>query len=107
MNTRKLQGRAPTLRDQQRTSFARPSNYGTVDFESLRDELKSRMFVGPQQPIQQRAEFQPDVVSDRANARHWQLVAEFQRYGYCELNQHGTPFVGDAFGYGQITEVTL
>lgn len=107
MKVRKLQGRAPTLREQQRESFARPNTYAPVDFQSLRDDLAARMFVGPQQPIEQRAQFQPDVVSDRATARHWQLVADFKRYGYCELNQTGTPYVGDAFGYGQSTEVTL
>ncbi len=105
MNRVKLQGRAPTLRDQQRAVTSRSSNYGTVDFEALRQSFSAREFVGPPLPLHMRSDFQPDVVEDRTRVRHWKLVAEFDRYGYCEFKQHGTPFVGDAFGFGQSTEV--
>lgn len=108
MITRKLQGRAPTLRDQQRAGMARSSNgYSAVDFNELRDVINSRQFVGPPTPLWLRPEFQPDVKADRDRTRYWKLVADFDRYGYCEFKQHGTPFVGDAFGYGQPTEVYL
>lgn len=98
-----LQGRAPTLRDQQRAATARTTSYGGVDFTTLRDTLNAREFVGPPLPLRMRDDFKPDVVEDRARIRHWKLVAEFNRYGYCEFKQHGTPFVGDAFGFGQST----
>lgn len=103
MRAVKLQGRAPTLRDQQRAATSRSSNYGTVDFDTLRESFSAREFVGPPLPLRMRADFQPEVVEDRARIRHWKLVAEFDRYGYCEFKQHGTPFVGDAFGFGQST----
>ncbi|MGH8645750.1 MAG: hypothetical protein ACREX4_15330 [Gammaproteobacteria bacterium] len=103
MITRKLQGRAPSLRDQQRALLARarPSAYCAVDFDALRDDLNSRVFVGPPTPLHLMRQMQPAVAADRVQARHWQLVAEFNRYGYCEFKQRGTPFVGDAFGCGQ------
>ncbi|NMY53442.1 hypothetical protein [Pseudomonas sp. WS 5011] len=107
MNRVKLQGRAPTLRDQQRAATSRSTNYGAVDFNQLRETLDARQFVGPPMPLWLRPDFQPDVSFDRATRRHWQLVADFNRYGYCEFKQHGTPFVGDAFGFGQSTEVHL
>jgi len=107
MNKVKLQGRALTLRDQQRASTSRTSSYSPVDFSALRQTLDARQFVGPPTPLWLRLEFQPEVSADRATRRHWQLVADFNRYGYCEFKQHGTPFVGDAFGYGQSTEVHL
>lgn len=105
MNKVKLQVRAPTLRDQQRSVTARSSSYGGVDFNSLRQTLNAREFVGPPLPLHMRADFKPDVVAERARVRHWQLVADFDRYGYCEFKQRGTPFVGDAFGFGQSIEV--
>lgn len=107
MITRKLQGRAPTLRDQQRMATSRSSSYGGVDFEALRDSLNARQFVGPPMPLWLRPEFQPDAKEDRERARYWKLVSDFDRYGYCEFKQRGTPFAGDAFGYGQPTEVYL
>jgi hypothetical protein len=107
MNKIKLQGRAPTLRDQQRAATSRPASYAGADFATLRQTLNAREFVGPPLPVHMRPEFKPDAVADRARFRHWQLVAEFNRYGYCEFKQRGTPFVGDAFGYGQSTEVHL
>lgn len=107
MNRRKLSGTAPTLRDQQRAVTSRANNYGTVDFQTLRSTLKGREFVGPPMPITLRADFQPDQKAERSNRLYWQMVADFNRYGYCEFKQHGTPFVGDAFGYGQSTEVYL
>lgn len=105
MNRVQLQGRAATLRDQQRAVTARSSCYGVVDFNTLRVTLNARVFVGPALPLHMRAEFKPDVVAERSRVRHWQLVAEFERYGYPELKQRGTPYVGDAFGYGQSNEV--
>lgn len=105
MNKVKLQGRAPTLRDQQRAATSRTASYAPVDFSALRQTLDARQFVGPPTPLWLRPEFQPDVSAERATNRHWQLVAEFNRYGSSQLKQHGTPFVGDAFGYGQSTEV--
>lgn len=105
MITRKLQGRAPTLRDQQRAVTSRSSNYGGVDFEALRNTLDARQFVGPPTPLWLRPEFQPEVTAQRATERHWQQVSDFNRYGKFQVQQRGTPFVGDAFGYGQSTEV--
>jgi len=105
MNRVKLQGRAPTLRDQQRSATSRSSSYDAVDWQTIRSDLNSRVFVGPPIPLWLRPEFQPDVKAQRDHTRHWQLVAEFNRYGYCEFKQRGTPFVGDAFGYGQSNEV--
>lgn len=107
MNRVKLQGRAPTLRDQQRAVTSRTANYAPVDFGALRQTLDARQFVGPPTPLWLRPEFQPDAKTERDRSRHWQLVADFNRYSNCEVNQHGTPFVGDAFGYGQSTEVHL
>ena len=103
MNTRKLPGRVPTLRDQQRAGMARP--YAPVDFNELREVIDSRQFVGPPTPLSLRRELQPEIRTERQAARHWQLVAEFNRYGYCEFKNYGTPFVGDAFGFGQSIEV--
>ena len=100
-----LQGRAPTLRDQQRAFTSRSSNYGSVDFEALRKSFSAREFVGPPLPLHMRSDFQPDVVEERARNRHWQQAYDISRYGKSQVNQHGTPFVGDAFGYGQSTEV--
>lgn len=101
MITRKLQGRAPSLRDQQRAGLARsrPTTYGTVDFDALRDDLNARVFVGPPTPVHLMPQMQRPVVEDRAERRHWQLAAEFNRFGYCEFKQRGTPFAGDAFGF--------
>ena len=106
MITRKLPGRVPTLRDQQRAGMARASNgYAVVDFNELREVIDSRQFVGPPTPLSLRRELQPEIRTERQAARHWQLVAEFNRYGYCEFKNYGTPFVGDAFGFGQSIEV--
>lgn len=100
MNTRKLQGRAPTLRDHHRAIATFSANYGAVDFDGLRDTLNARQFVGPPTPLHLRRELQPDVLTERERNRYWQLVAEFNRYGQALLKQRGTPFAGDAFGYG-------
>lgn len=105
MITRKLQGRVPTLRDKQRALTSRSSSYGAVDFDALREVIDSRQFIGPETPLSLRPEFQPDVKAERESVRHWQLVAEFKRYGIPEFKQHGTPFVGDAFGHGHSIEV--
>ena len=101
MNRVKLQGRALTLRDQQRAAVSRSSNYGTVDFDSLRQTLDSRLFVGPPKPFWLRPEFQPDERTEG----YWAFCSNFDRYGKSQVKQRGTPFVGDAFGYGQSTEV--
>jgi hypothetical protein len=77
------------------------NHYAPVDWDAFRDQVNSRMFVGPPAPIEIRPEFQPD----RQAERFWRLAAEFKRYGYSEINQCGTPFVGDAFGCGQSIEV--
>lgn len=103
MITRKLPGRVPTLRDQQRAGMAR--TYAPVDFNELREVIDSRQFVGPPTPLSLRRELQPEIRTERERSRHWQLVADFDRYGYCEFKNHGTPFVGDAFGFGQSIEV--
>lgn len=107
MNRRKLSGIAPTLRDQQRAVTSRAHNYGAVDFETLRSTLKAREFVGPPMPITLRSDFQPDQKAERSSRLYWQMVADMRRFEYCELSQTGTPFVGDAFGFGQSTEVHL
>lgn len=36
---------------------------------------------------------------DRLARRHWEQVADLQRYGRTEFHDEGTPFVGDAFGF--------
>lgn len=100
-----LQGRAPTLRDQQRAATSRTASYAPVDFSALRQTLDARQFVGPPTPLWLRPEFQPEVVADRAVTHHWQQVDDISRYGKTQVKQYGTPFVGDAFGYGQSTEV--
>lgn len=101
MNRVKLKGRAPTLRDQQRAVSSRTSNYQSVDWDSLRSEIDSRVFVGPPKPLWLRPEFQPHERTEG----YWNFVSSFERYGSKQLQQRGTPFVGDAFGYGQSTEV--
>jgi hypothetical protein len=105
MNRLKLSGNAPTLRDQQRAVTSRANNYGTVDFETLRSTLKGREFVGPPMPITLRADFQPDQKAERSSRLYWQMVADMRRFGHCEFSETGTPFVGDAFGFGQSIEV--
>lgn len=108
MNTRKLQGRAPTIRDQQRAGMARSFNrYAPVDFDEMREIVNSREQVGPAVPLAALSILQPDKLAERERSRHWQLVVEFNRYGFCESKKYGTPFVGDAFGYGQSNEVNL
>jgi hypothetical protein len=108
MITLKLQGRAPTIRDQQRAGMARSFNrYASLDFEEARSIVDSRQQVGPATPLAALSILQPDKLAERERLRHWQLVAEFNRYGFCESKNYGTPFVGDAFGYGQTIEVNL
>ena len=95
MNRILLQGRAPTLRDQHRVNFARPGRYSVVDFDSLRVDINSRVFVGPPTPLEFRPQFSPDAESKR----YWRLVDDFQRYGYCEVELHGTPSFCSHMGY--------
>lgn len=100
MITRKLPGRVPTLRDQQRARMTAHAKVAvSPDFELFRENFNSRLFVGPPTPVHLMRQMQPAVVEDRAERRHWQLVAEFNRYAYCEFKQRGTPFAGDAFGF--------
>ncbi len=77
------------------------NHYAPVDWDAFRDQVNSRMFVGPPAPLSTRKEFQPD----RQAERYWRLVSDFKRYAYSELSESGTPFFGDVFGY-QLTEVT-
>jgi hypothetical protein len=102
MITRKLHGRVPTIRDRQRAGMARSFNrYSPVDFDEMREIVNSREQVGPAVPLAALSILQPDKLAERERVRHWQLVAEFNRYGFCESKNYGTPFVGDAFGFGQ------
>lgn len=105
MNRVQLQGRAPTLRDQQRAGMPKNSYGLSVDFAALRELVNSRQFVGPPVPLSLRPDMQPDVKHERECSRYWQLVADINRYGRCEFKKHGTPFVGDVFGFGQSIEV--
>jgi len=105
MNRVKLQGRAPTLRDQQRAGMPKNSYGSSVDFAELRELVNSRQFVGPPVPLWLRSDMQSDVKAERERSRYWQLVADLKRFGRCEFSNHGTPFLGDAFGYGQSIEV--
>ena len=100
MITRKLQGRVPTLRDQQRARMiAHRTVSVTSDFELFRENFNSRLFVGPPTPLHLMRQMQPTVIEDRVERRYWQMAADFARFGYCEFNQRGTPFAGDAFGF--------
>jgi hypothetical protein len=89
MRTVSFQGTA--LSSNQRARVAAQKPYATVDWDSLRETLKSREFVGPKAPV-----VIPDEVKDDW---YWKLAANFKRYGYIEIQQSGTPFVGSAFGY--------
>lgn len=90
-----LQGRAPTIRDHQRAGLSRfRSPSSPVDFNKLRADFDACMFVGPPTPLRLRRELSEEAES----ARYWRLVDEFQRWGWCELNEKGTPYFGDAFG---------
>lgn len=77
--------------------------YAPVDWDGLRQSVNARVFVGPPAPIAIRPEFQPD----RQAERFWRMAADFKRYGHTDLSETGTPYVGDAFGYGQTIEVNL
>jgi len=106
MRTVKLQGRAATLRDHHRAIAARPSSYGNVDFEALRSTFAAREFVGPMLPAHMHRQMQPDAVADRDSRLYWKLAADFKRFGRVDFSSTGTPWVGDAFGFGQsINEV--
>lgn len=90
MERHQLQGRAPTLRDQQRSFRSRISAHETPALPASGGE-----FFGPPTP---RHVLISRLPQDWETTRYWQLVAEIQRYGYCEFSAKGTPFVGDAFG---------
>jgi len=66
-----------------------------VDYDQLRADLNARQFTGPATPIALRREFSDEAES----ARYWRLVEEFKRWGYCEHQSKGTPWMGDVFGY--------
>ena len=89
MRTVSFQGTAVTPAQRARRAAQKP--YASVDWNALRETLKSREFVGPKSPA-----VIPEDVKDE---RYWKLVANFKRYGYIEIQQSGTPFVGSAFGY--------
>lgn len=89
MRTVSFQGTAVTPAQRARRAAQKP--YPTVDWDGLRATLKSREFVGPKAPV-----VIPDEVKDDW---YWNLVSNFKRYGYIEIHQTGTPFVGSAFGY--------
>jgi hypothetical protein len=89
-----LQGRAPTIRDQQRAFRAARVATQSADADQLRADLNARQFVGPATPVRLRREFSDEAES----ARYWRLVDDLKRWGWCELNESGTPWLGDAFG---------
>lgn len=94
MNTVKLSSRIPTRREQAKAAFARPAPE-VVDWERLKSELNARQFVGPATPISLRHEFSHEAES----VRFWNMADNIRRYGRVEQSAHGTPFVGDAFGF--------
>lgn len=94
MITVKLQGRAQTLRDQHRSFGAR--KYSTADL----DPSAFREFVGPPTPVHILISRLPVGWESK---RHWRLADDFKRYGQVVYSESGAPFVGDAFGYGQLT----
>lgn len=95
MDRIQLQGRVPTLRDQQKAAMARRRVDSSVDFEKLRSDLNATVFVGPSKPDSLRVEFSQDAEAKR----YWRLVNEFERYGYCEFKQLGTPSICTHMGY--------
>lgn len=93
MNIRKLQGRAPTLRDQQRAATTRKVAPSALDPAAFGPE-----FVGPPTPRHILISLLP---ADWKTTRHWRVAADLKRFGRVEQSQTSAPYVGDAFGYGQ------
>lgn len=89
MRTVSFQGTA--LTPNQRARLAAQKPYATVDWDALRETIKSREFVGPKAPV-----VIPDEVKEDW---YWKLVNNFSRYGYCEYSAKGTPCVAEMLGY--------
>ena len=68
-----------------------PSQYQAADFQVMKAQLDSRVFVGPPTPMHLRKEAAPD----REAERFWRMSREFEQYGRIDCDEHGTPFIGD------------
>lgn len=93
MNRVKLQGRAPTLRDQQRALTTRKVAPAALDAAAFGGE-----FFGPPTP---RHILISRLPSDWETTRHWRVAADLKRFGQVEQSQTSAPYLGDVFGYGQ------
>lgn len=94
MNKVRLGTYVPTKRDVAKSRAVRPRPE-IVDWDELRTETNSRMFVGPPAPA---AHFR-DRFEEAGRSRYWRFVDDIRRYGHIEFSQKGTPFLGDVFGY--------
>lgn len=66
----------------------------SVDPEQPRTDL-TQQFVGPATP---RHVLISRVPEDWETTRYWKLVADFKRYGQCEYQAKGTPWLGEVLG---------
>lgn len=88
-----FQGTAMTATQRARRAAQAP--HPTTDWDGLRAQLNARQMVGPPCPLHLREFAQPD----REAERFWRMAENMKRYGYTEISETGTPFVGCAFGY--------
>lgn len=96
MNTRKLKGRAPTLRDQLRAGTARKVAPSTLDASAFGPQ-----FLGPPTP---RHILISRLPQGWETTRHWHVADDLKRYGRVDHSQSSAPYLGDVFGYGQPTQ---
>ncbi|SDH10254.1 hypothetical protein SAMN05216588_102417 [Pseudomonas flavescens] len=87
MNRVQLQGRAPTLREQQRAALSRFSTVPTANWDALRERFAP--FVGPYAP--------PVIDHDAETRAYWRMAHQFERFGRLipEESFTGVPFCGD------------
>lgn len=94
MNKVRLGGYVPTRNDVAKSRAVRPRSEVT-DWDALRSETNSRMFVGPAAP----AAHYRDRFEEADRSRYWRFIDEMKRFGRVEYSAKGTPFCGDVFGY--------
>ncbi len=92
MNRVKLQGRVPTLRDQQRAATTRKVAPPVLDAAAFGE------FVGPPTP---RHILISRLPASWENTRHWRVADDLKRYGRVDQSKTSAPYLGDVFGYGQ------
>lgn len=68
-----------------------PNQYQATDFQAMKTQLDSRVFVGPPTPLWLHKEAAPD----REAERFWRMSREFEQYGRVERDERGTPFAAD------------